>query len=335
LLLVLGCIVLALVFALLAIWLIPNDGPQRPPAGSDPTRLPASTPLTAQQLLVPMKLDDNTDIYLGDINRDAPVKRLTTAPGSDSGPALSPDRRTVVYVHHERRKTLRVMAVDGTGDRALFDPVPPECAEAFRPAWNPVDPTMLAIACTDVEGRSGLYLVRTDGRVLRALPVGPSPVDDPTFSPDGQAVAYWAAPQASLDGGSIYTIPVTGGEAQQLTDSEAGVDADPAWSPDGEYIAFRRRLPNGTQNGNFDIFVVAADGSEDARSLISGIYSDQDPSWSPDGKQLAIKSNQLIAEDPNADRTRVWLVNLSAGSPRLLWTSGADGDQTTPAWSRR
>ncbi len=290
---------------------------------------------SAQQLLVPMKVGSNTDIYLADAELNAPVKRLTSQAGQDTAPTLSPDRRSVIYVHIEGKRTLRVMAVDGTGDRALFAEPPAACVNVFRPAWNPVDPTMIAIACQDGEENAGLYLVRTNGQVIRKLPIGQPRVDDPTFSADGRKVAYWAGPESPLDGGSIYTIPLTGGKPQRLTDVDAGIDADPAWSPNGTFIAFRRRLPNGTENGNFDIFVVPADGSQDARTLIAGIYDDQDPSWSPEGDQLAIKSNQLVDGDDDTGRARVWLVKLSETTPRLLWTSGPDGEQTTPAWTRR
>ena len=308
-----------------------QTGSQTPAA----VALPASTPLTDQQLLVPMKIGENTDIYLADAELDAPVKRLTSQAGSDTAPSLSPDRRSAIYVHIEGRRTLRVMAVDGTGDRALFAKPPSFCVNAFRLAWNPVQPTMLAIACDDGKGNVGLYLVRTNGQVLRKLPIGQPRVDDPGFSPDGKSVTYWAGPESSLDGGSIYTIPIDGGEPQRFTQVEAGSDADPAWSPNGEFIVFRRRLPNGTANGNFDIFVVPTDGSQAARPLIAGIYDDQDPSWSPEGDQLAIKSNQRVAGDGADGRPRVWLVRLSETTPRLLWTSGPDGEQSTPAWTPR
>jgi len=102
-----------------------------------------------------MKVGDDTDIYLADTTRSAPVRRLTSTPGADSDPVMSPDRRTVVYLHTEGRRTLRVMAVDGSGQRDLFDPAPDACADPSRPAWNPTDPTVLAIACEDGAGDDG------------------------------------------------------------------------------------------------------------------------------------------------------------------------------------
>ena len=49
----------------------------------------------------------------------------------------------------------------------------------------------------------------------------------------------------------LYTLPLIGtGDPKRLTDSADGIDADPAWSPDATQIAFRRRVPNGTAEGN-------------------------------------------------------------------------------------
>src|SRR5439155_17857319 len=58
--------------------------------------------------------------------------------------------------------------------------------------------------------------------------------DSPTWSPDGQAIAY-----ASDDAGKlhIYVQQIGSGQAVRLSDSDAD-EAQPAWSPDGSRIAF-------------------------------------------------------------------------------------------------
>ena len=61
---------------------------------------------------------------------------------------------------------------------------------------------------------------------------------DPAVSPDGTRVA------ASILG-KLFLVPIAGGDAVQLTRG-AGWDAHPAWSPDGQFIAYAHSLPNGT-----------------------------------------------------------------------------------------
>jgi len=61
---------------------------------------------------------------------------------------------------------------------------------------------------------------------------------DPAVSPDGGRVAVSIL-------GKIWLVPVAGGDAVQVT-SGAGWDAQPAWSPDGQFIAYAHNTRNGS-----------------------------------------------------------------------------------------
>jgi imidazolonepropionase-like amidohydrolase len=63
-------------------------------------------------------------------------------------------------------------------------------------------------------------------------------VMDPALSPDGGRIAVSIL-------GKLWLVPVAGGDAVQLT-SGPGWDAQPAWSPDGQFIAYAHQLPTGT-----------------------------------------------------------------------------------------
>ena len=137
-------------------------------------------------------------------------------------------------------------------------------------------------------GRQGLYVIRLDGTVLKKLSEGDDKVGDPGYSPDGSQVVFWAAPADSgFDGGELFIADADGdGKPQRLTRSTATRhDADPAWSPNGDAIAFRRR-----EKTNSDVYVVAADGSQSPRALADSSADEQDPSWSPAGDEIAYKS---------------------------------------------
>ncbi|WP_040560263.1 S41 family peptidase [Hoylesella oralis] len=73
-----------------------------------------------------------------------------------------------------------------------------------------------------------------------------------SISPDGTTIAFSYK-------GDIFTIPVQGGNARQLT-SNAAYESYPIWSPDGERIAFVS-----TREGSYDIYVMSKDGGEPKR----------------------------------------------------------------------
>ena len=60
----------------------------------------------------------------------------------------------------------------------------------------------------------------------------------PRWSPHGHRIAYWANPIAvGRRQRDIYTIPAAGGEAVAVM-SDAALDWNPVWSPDGMYLYF-------------------------------------------------------------------------------------------------
>lgn len=97
-------------------------------------------------------------------------------------------------------------------------------------------------------------LLLTAGVAMGASAAEASPIwlRDVAISPDGTTVAFTYK-------GDIYTVPVTGGQARQLTTNPA-YDASPVWTPDGKRIAFRSN-----RNGSYDIFVMPAKGGTATR----------------------------------------------------------------------
>lgn len=81
---------------------------------------------------------------------------------------------------------------------------------------------------------------------------GPLWMRYPAISPDGTTIAFTYC-------GDIFTVPVGGGRATQLTTNPA-YDSRPVWSPDGKQIAFAS-----DREGGFDVFIMSRDGGAPTR----------------------------------------------------------------------
>src|SRR5690606_3207225 len=85
----------------------------------------------------------------------------------------------------------------------------------------------------------------------------------------------------------LYVLDRRGGEPRQLTFGDYD-DDDPAWSPDGRYLAFvSNRTAEPDSNDNTDIFIVTVDGERaEPRRLTKNPGPDWSPSWSHDGRYI-------------------------------------------------
>jgi hypothetical protein len=290
--------------------------------------LPASAPLAVQQFIIPRGKDAATQLNLANVAGVVGPRRLSNAGGRNSWPMLSADRRTIIYINYVA-DTLRTMAADGTGDRRLISPQPKSCGEITRASWSPADQSIMVVECRAEDRPDRLLVIKLDGTVVRELKTNEPRVEDPMISPDGRMVTYWAAATAGgPNGGSIYTLAMDGSSAPvQLTDRNAGSDADPTWSPDGTMIAFRRR----TAADNFDVYLMRADGSG-VRPVATGPAVEEKPSWSPDGRQMMIISNH-DASGKQGKTYDAYVLDVDGGTPRAL---GLTADVVlTPVWSYR
>jgi TolB protein len=135
----------------------------------------------------------------------------------------------------------------------------------------------------------------------------------PAWSLDGALIAYSSI---VADGGShVFVVSSQGGDPQDVSGSPGVSDWSPAWSPGGDWLAWRAG-----QDGVPGQFVVARpDGTE--RSVLPPAVAGA-PVWSPDGRQLIGSSNnpasgttdQLIVIDVEAG-TSIAIPAQLAGDP--------------------
>jgi len=95
-----------------------------------------------------------------------------------------------------------------------------------------------------------------------------------TSSPDGSAIT-------TGKNGDIYAVNLKTRKETRLTD-DLHRDFAPAWSPDGNSIAF-----NSDRSGTVEIWIMNADGTRQTQVTRSGSFKSYNPAWSPDGSWIA------------------------------------------------
>ncbi len=172
---------------------------------------------------------------------------------------------------------------------------------------------------------ASLYVTDQTGATLTRLQVPPNlDIWGVSGSPDGRHIVYRAQPPQGNESGSeptsdIYVARPDGSGAVRITHSGRH-DTQPAWSPDGAWLAYIS-LPAGT-SGNFSLHVVRPNGRDD-RTLVDGTTTLSAPVWSPDGKQIAYGSRNGLDQE-------IAVVDAGGGAPHWLpFTKGA----SSAAWS--
>ncbi len=138
----------------------------------------------------------------------------------------------------------------------------------------------------------------------------------PSVSPDGNTFAYIfkSGPTGKWD---ILVRRIGGENPINLTKDCPEEDMMPAFSPDGQSIAFR----SGREGGG--LFVMGATGESVRRLTDFGF----EPAWSPDGRTIAFSTKS--SGDEGEGESELWVLDVATGATRKLFA----GDATHPAWS--
>jgi Tol biopolymer transport system component len=125
----------------------------------------------------------------------------------------------------------------------------------------------------------------------------------------------------------IFAVDRNGMNMKQLT-TAAGVDDQPAWSPDGGRIAYRRIDP---VTGRSAIWVMNSDGTGQVNLTpdFAATYSTGDPAWSPDGSRIAFAAVRFTGTGTTSG---IWSTNPS-GSDRQQHAASMNGFDSHPTWS--
>jgi Tol biopolymer transport system component len=117
----------------------------------------------------------------------------------------------------------------------------------------------------------------------------------------------------------IFVIGSNGTGETNITRSASGNDS-PSWSPDGSKIAFSTN-----RDGNWEIYVMNADGSGATRLTTNRSSDDSAPAWSPDGTKIAFHTDR----DGNYE---IYVMNAD-GTAQTNLTKESGAEDASPSWS--
>ncbi|MGV9306087.1 S9 family peptidase [Nonomuraea sp. NPDC004354] len=215
---------------------VPGDPQVRPDGGAV-----AYTLTTADR-----DADDNRcEVWLAEPGHEP--RRLTGGP-ADLAPRWSPDGRTLAFVRPvDGKPQIHLLPMDGGEPRVLATD------GAGPPVWSPDgrrlaftapygeaqahDPVVADTLEYKADGagllrdlRTHVVVVEVDSGAWRRLTEGDFHAGEPTWSPDGQSLAFVAAMEPDRDlvpGGAVYLVDLDGGQPKRLT--EQGVTCTGVW----------------------------------------------------------------------------------------------------------
>jgi tricorn protease len=140
-------------------------------------------------------------------------------------------------------------------------------------------------------------------------------VENAGISPTGQRAVFEAH-------GDIFTVPAEKGDIRDITRTTGVAERDPAWSPDGKWIAYFSDA-----SGEYVLSLETQDGLGPARTIELGTPPSffYHPVWSPDSSKIAYTDKRL----------NLWYVDVDKGEPVLVDTDLYDSPnhEFDEAWS--
>jgi len=247
------------------------------------------------------------------------LTQVTSQPGLELFPSLSPDGRTVAYASPAHGNwDIFVLRVGGKNTVNLTSD---SSADDTQPAFSPSGDL---IAFRSERDGGGIYVMEATGESVRRLT---NFGFNPSWSADGRQLVIAEervtdSPNERTRFSKLFTVDVSSGLSRPLP-LDDGVQ--PSWSPHQHRIAYWA-----VKGGQRDLWVVRPDGS-DVQQITNDAFVDWNPVWDPSGNFLYFSSDR-------GGSMNLWRIPIdeksgkALGAPQAV-TSGA-GQRQHPSFSQ-
>jgi len=214
-----------------------------------------------------------SQIFILDLETNEKTQ-LTDIKSNNSSPIWSPDGTQIVFeTNRDGNFEIYVMNADGSNSRNITN----HSAKDWGAAWSP-DGKWIAFN-SDRDGDNEIYLL--DVMTNAVVQLTHNNINDysPTWSPDNTQIAYVSSPGNS-DLSNINVMNIDGSNKTPLI-SSFGISEQPAWSPNGDWLAF---VSN--ENGiTAEIYLYRFEDKQ-VIQLTRGDSRSDFPAWSPDSSKI-------------------------------------------------
>jgi serine/threonine protein kinase len=257
-------------------------------------------------------------------NESVPIQgrltQLTSQPGPEWFPSLSPDGDNIVYNNMETGNwDIYLKRVGGERVINLTEDSP---ADDIQPTFSP-DGEFIAFRSERDGG--GIFLMGATGESVRRLTDSGY---NPAWSPDGQEIAYATEPiflaYGRVMASQLWAVNVATAEKRLMTERDA---VQPSYSPHGNRIAYWAAF----ETGQKDIYTLPAKGGE-TLPVTQDAHEDWNPVWSPDGKHIYFSSNR-------GGSMNLWRIRIDEETGEVLGqpesvTTGASASHRHPSFPK-
>ena len=211
-------------------------------------------------------------------------QRLTSQPGGETKPALSPDGETVAFVGTASGN--RDIWIQRVGSDKAINLTADSPADEMDPSFSP-DGSLIAFH-SDRDG-GGIFVMGALGESVRRVTTGGF---SPDWTPDGKEIVYADEEIGSpllRSRSKLWAAPVASGPKRPLLATDG---VEPAVSPHGLRVAYWGLRGDTAQRDVFTIPLAGLKDGETAVPVTNDAAVDISPFWSPDGKTLYFGSDR-------------------------------------------